>query len=44
MADNNTILDKLEGLVSRFEEVSTPYYRPGSDCRHEALREIDQGI
>ena len=23
MADNNTILDKLEGLVSRFEEVST---------------------
>ena len=23
MADNNTILEKLEGLVARFEEVST---------------------
>ena len=23
MAENNTILEKLEGLVSRFEEVST---------------------
>ena len=23
MADNNTILEKLEGLVGRFEEVST---------------------
>ena len=24
MAENNTILEKLEGLVARFEEVSTP--------------------
>ena len=23
MADNNTLLEKLEGLVARFEEVST---------------------
>ena len=23
MADNNTLLEKLDGLVSRFEEVST---------------------
>ena len=23
MAENNTLLEKLEGLVSRFEEVST---------------------
>ena len=23
MADNNTILEKLEGLIARFEEVST---------------------
>ena len=26
MADNNTILEKLEGLVARFEEVSTLTY------------------
>ncbi|WP_321332950.1 peptide chain release factor 1 [uncultured Bacteroides sp.] len=29
MADNNNILDKLEGLISRFEEVSTLITDPG---------------
>lgn len=29
MADNNTILEKLEGLVARFEEVSTLITDPG---------------
>ena len=24
MADNSTILEKLDGLVARFEEISTP--------------------
>mgnify|MGYP006877464417 CR=1 FL=1 len=42
MADNNTILEKLEGLVARFEEVSTLITDPGSDCGPEALRQAHQ--
>ena len=36
MADNNTILEKLEGLVARFEEVST--------LITEALRKTHQRV
>ncbi len=32
MADNNTILEKLDGLVARFEEVSTLITDPACDC------------
>ena len=37
MADNNTILEKLEGLVARFEEVSTLITDPASDCGPERV-------
>ena len=40
MSDNHTLLEKLDGLVSRFEEVSTLITDPSVIT----LREAHQGI
>ena len=41
--ENNSILQKLDGLEARFEEVSTLITDPDVS-RPEPLREIDEGI
>ena len=44
MADNNSILEKLDGLVARFEEVSTLITDPAVIARPETIRKTDQRI
>ena len=44
MAENNTILEKLDGLVARFEEVSTLITDPAVIARPEAVRQADERI
>ena len=41
MAENNSILDKLEGLVSRYEEGGHFDYRPECNQRPKTLRKAD---
>ena len=50
MAENNTILEKLDGLVARFEEVSTLIQTPSSPirarrassaCREQGVEQIE---
>ena len=40
----NSLLGKLDGLVSRFEDSRYPYYRPGGDRRHETVRKTEQRV
>lgn len=40
----NSLLGKLDGLVSRFEEVGTLITDPGGDRRHETVRKTEQRV
>ncbi len=42
--DNNNILQKLEGLESRYEEVSTLITDPDVIADQTTIREVDQGM
>lgn len=44
MAENNTLLEKLDGLVSRFDEIGTLITDPNVIADQKTVRQAHEGI